>query len=368
MEETRMKRRSRFLSSGWARFWIGALLGLIVMGVALTPTSYYVIRPGSAIELQPMVTVEGGQKDEKGVLMLTTVRMGKANVLGYLYAKADPYAEIVEESVIHSPHETDEQYNQRELQKMKTSQENAEIVAFRKAGIPIKVKEQGALVVYLIPNMPAEKKLKIGDVITRVDNKEIKNAKELLASLKGRQAGDKVKLRFLRDGQEKTAEIELKTFPKEPGEKQARAGIGIAYPDSDGPVTKREVEVPKKVSIKSENIGGPSAGMMFTLEIFNQLTPGDLTKGYRVAGTGTIREDGSVGPIGGVEHKVRASDKMKADIFFAPDNPVPPGSKARSNYADAKAEAERLGTDMKIVPVRTVDDAITYLENLPPKS
>ncbi|WP_286884565.1 SepM family pheromone-processing serine protease [Aneurinibacillus sp. UBA3580] len=359
--------RRRFLGGRFAPFIAAVLAAVVILAVVLYPTDYYIIRPGSAIELQPMVTVEGGQKDEKGMLMLTTVRMSKANVLGYLYAKTDPYADLVKETTVHSPHETDEQYNLRELQEMKNSQQNAMIAAFRKAGLPVKVNEQGALVVFLVSDMPAKQYLKIGDVITKVDDREIKNAAQLLAVLKGRKAGETVKLTFIRDGQAKTADIRLKAFPKTPGQKETRAGIGIAYPNPDGPTTKRDIELPKKVTIQSENIGGPSAGMMFTLEIFNQLTPGDLTKGYRIAGTGTINADGRVGPIGGVKHKVRASDKMEADIFFAPDNPTPAGSKQRSNYADAKAEAEKLGTKMKIVPVRTLDDAIKYLESLPPK-
>ncbi|QYY41626.1 PDZ domain-containing protein [Aneurinibacillus thermoaerophilus] len=366
MEETSMIRHRRFFASRWTRFIVAVLIAAVLAAIAFSPTPYYIVQPGSAIELEPMVTVEGGEKDEKGVLMLTTVRMGKANVLGYLYAKISPYAELINEKAIHSPHETDEQYNRRELQEMKHSQENAMIVAFRKAGLPVKINERGALVVFLIPNMPAEKYLKIGDVIIGVDGKNIKNAKQLLTSLKGRQAGEKVKLTYIRDGHAKTVEMTLKALPQAPGEK-IRGGIGIAYPDPDGAVTARDVELPKRVTIQTENIGGPSAGMMFTLEIINQLTPGDLTKGYRIAGTGEIHENGTVGPIGGVEHKVRAADKMKADIFFVPDNPVPPGSKARSNYADAKAEAEKLNTGMKIVPVRTVDDAIRYLESLPPK-
>lgn len=363
-----MSLRQRLFKGRLAPFIFAVLAAAVVLAVAFYPTSYYIIRPGSAIELAPMVTVEGGQKDEAGVLMLTTVRMAKANVLGYLYAKADPYSELMEEGKVHSPHETDEQYNLRELQEMKNSQENAMIAAFRQAGLPVKVIEKGANVIFLVPDMPAEKQLQIGDIITKVNDTPIKNAPDLLAALKGRKAGETVRLTFKRDGQMRSAVVALKAFPKAPGEKEARAGIGIAYPNPDGPVTAREVELPKKVTIASEKIGGPSAGLMFTLEILNQLTPGDLTKGYRIAGTGMISATGKIGPIGGVEHKVRAADKAGADFFFAPDNPVPQGSKQRSNYADAKAEAEKLGIDMKIVPVRTLDDAIQYISGLPPKS
>ncbi|MNP27216.1 Lon protease [compost metagenome] len=97
---------------------------------------------------------------------------------------------------------------------------------------------------------------------------------------------------------------------------------------------------------------------MFTLEIYNQLTPGDLSKGYRVAGTGTMAEDGTVGPIGGVQFKIVASDREKAEIFFVPED----------NYKDAKAKADAIGTQMKLVPVKTVDDALDYLNGLSVKT
>ncbi|WCN39048.1 SepM family pheromone-processing serine protease [Aneurinibacillus uraniidurans] len=362
-----MNGRRRFIKSRWGAFGIGALIVVILFGIALSPTSYYIIRPGSAIELQPIVTVEGGAKHEKGTLMLTTVRMGPANVLGYIVGKLDPYTELRKEETVKSPYETDEQYNERELLDMKNSQQNAMMVAFRKAGLPVTVTEEGALVVFFVPNMPAKQYLQIGDVITKVGNVSVRNSKQLLDVLHQYKAGDTARLTLMRDGKEITASVPLKPLPVAAGEKP-RAGIGIAYPDPDGPMTARDVQVPKKVEIQSENIGGPSAGLMFTLEILSQLTPGDLTKGYRIAGTGTIRQDGTVGPIGGAYHKVRAAEKMNADIFFAPNNDVMPGSKMRSNYVEAKEEAEKLGMKVKVVPVRTVDDALNYLKSIPPKA
>lgn len=97
---------------------------------------------------------------------------------------------------------------------------------------------------------------------------------------------------------------------------------------------------------------------MFTLEIYNQLTPGDLTKGHRIAGTGTITKEGVVGAIGGVVHKIVAADRKEAEIFFVP----------KDNYKEAAAKAEQIGTKMKLVPVSTVDDALAYLKTLSVKS
>lgn len=93
------------------------------------------------------------------------------------------------------------------------------------------------------------------------------------------------------------------------------------------------------------------------MEIYNRLTPGDLTKGYRIAGTGTINAEGVVGPIGGVKHKIVAADREGAEVFFVPIK----------NYEEAKTKADKIGTSMKLVPVSTLDEALKYMEELPVK-
>ncbi|WCK53020.1 SepM family pheromone-processing serine protease [Aneurinibacillus sp. Ricciae_BoGa-3] len=351
-------RRTRWFNR-WSASVLVIIAALAVMWVALTPTPYYAIRPGSAIELQPIVNVQGGTKKEKGTLMLTTVQMGPTNVLGYILAKYDPYADLMKADEIHSPSQSDAQYEKQELEVMRTSQQKAEMVAFRKTGTPFTVKNEGAIVMDFVPGKPAEKYLQVGDTIVAVDGEKVTTGTDLLNVLKGRKVGEKIAIKLLRDGQPKQVSIALAQLQTVKGQ-PARAGLGIFNPE-----TKRQLMLSRNVTIISDQIGGPSAGMMFTLEIINQLSKQDLTKGYRIAGTGEIFEDGSVGRIGGIAHKVQASDKVKADIFFAPNDIVPAGVK--SNYEEAKEAADKLHTKMKIVPVRTVDDALAYLRSLPPK-
>lgn len=112
-----------------------------------------------------------------------------------------------------------------------------------------------------------------------------------------------------RDKEEKTYEMKLKTFKEDP----KRAGLGVSL------ITDRNVKVKPEVDMDIENIGGPSAGLMMSMEIYNQLTKEDETKGHHIAGTGTIDDEGKVGPIGGISQKVVAADKAGADIFFAPN-------------------------------------------------
>ena len=163
----------------------------------------------------------------------------------------------------------------------------------------------------------------------------------------------KIQIVYKREETEKRATIALKPFKDRPNQ----VGLGISLDDYT------RVTTDPIISINSEQIGGPSAGLMFSLEIYNQLTKGDLTKGYQIAGTGTIDEAGKVGPIGGIGQKIVAADKSGADIFFAPNE----NGNARSNYQDALVAAKDIDTKMKIVPVDSFDQAVEYLEHLKKK-
>jgi PDZ domain-containing protein len=122
--------------------------------------------------------------------------------------------------------------------------------------------------------------------------------------------------------------------------------VGVMLSDADV-----QVVFPVDVTIDSQNIGGPSAGMMFTLEIIDELTPEDLTHGRRIAGTGTINVDGVVGPIGGIRQKVFGAIDAGAEIILVPAD----------NYDEALTAA---GDKITVVKVATIEDAIAYLNSL----
>ena len=124
-----------------------------------------------------------------------------------------------------------------------------------------------------------------------------------------------------------------------------------------------------QVTIDSGSIGGPSAGLMFTLEIYEQLTGKNLRQGKEIAGTGTINSAGEVSRIGGIDKKVASADQAGVEVFFAPDDEISKEMKKeypelQSNYEEAKKAAKELNSSMKIVPVKTVQDALDYLENM----
>jgi PDZ domain-containing protein len=302
-----------------------------------------------AKELAPIIEVENGN-GEKGSFMLTTIRMGKANIYAYTIAKFSKYQEIYPVEEVRSKDETDEEYNVRQLHMMEGSKTNAIEVAYKKANIPVKFRFNGVYVLQVIPNMPAEGKLKPGDRVTRIDGEEFESMDQFIDYIGEKKPGDKVEVTYERDGQSHTVSLAVQTFSKD----KNKVGIGI------GLVDDKQIEVHPKVTIDSEEIGGPSAGTMFSLEIYNQLTKTDLTKGYQIAGTGTISPDGTVGRIGGIEQKIVAADKAGAEIFFAPEEK----GVSDSNYKMAVKTAKDIGTSMKIVPIETFDDAVAYLEKL----
>lgn len=325
---------------------------VLILASAFYYLPYYVTKPGMAKELEPIIKVAGGDQ-EKGSFMLTTVRIGRVNIYSYLLAKWSKYQEIYPESSIRVQGETDEEYNVRQLHLMDNSKNHAIKVAYEKAGKKVSYKYLGVYVLDIHEDMPAADVLKAGDQIIQVDDLRFDSSQQFINYIATKKAGDKVQIVYKREETEKRATIALQPFKDHPN----KVGLGIS-PDDYTRITTDPI-----VSINSEQIGGPSAGLMFSLEIYNQLTKGDLTKGYQIAGTGTMDEEGKVGPIGGIGQKIVAADNSGADIFFAPNE----NGATHSNYKDALVAAKDIGTKMKIVPVDSFDDAVNYLEQLKKK-
>jgi PDZ domain-containing protein len=343
------------------KFWPSFFIAIVLFsGAYYYPLPYYISMPGDAVELAPIVNVEN-RYPEEGTFMLTTVRMGGANVFNYSLAKWDSYKDIIPKEVILAHYEDEEEYTERQLHVMKASQESAILVAYRLANKPVEVYNDGIMVVQTVENMPGREHFEFGDMITQVDGTAIETSEQLITYLQDKQVGDSVDITYLRREKENKVTVHLAELPMTEEEKAEnappRAGIGISL------ITQRRVKEEPPVEINTERIGGPSAGLMFSLEIYNQLTKEDITKGYRIAGTGTINADGVVGRIGGIHQKIVAADEAKAAIFFAPHEKGVTGS----NYEVAVKAAKDIGTDMKVIPVDTVHDALDYLASLPVK-
>lgn len=332
------------------------IAAIIISSIYYYPLPYFISKPGDALELAPIIQVEGGSEKE-GTFMLTTIRIGGANLFNYVWANWNTYMEIIPKELLLANHESEEEYTERQLRVMKNSQENAIILAYRLAGKKVEVIEEGVIVEGVSADMPAQGILKPGDIIHSIDGHTVNNAEQLIKYVQAQQVGKEIALKFKREGEIVQEKLVLAELPlsKEEVEKQTppKAGLGISIS------TKRTVSAKPPLHIDTERIGGPSAGLMFSLEIYNQLTEEDITKGYRIAGTGTIDPEGKVGRIGGIHQKVVAADKAKADIFFAPRD--------GGNYDKALEAAKDIGTTMEIVPVSSIQDALDYLNRLPKK-
>ncbi|WP_174613144.1 SepM family pheromone-processing serine protease [Virgibacillus ihumii] len=324
---------------------------LAVFFISAYQLPYYVYKPGGADALNPIVEVEDGYSSE-GDMHLVTVRGGQVTPIQYLWAKIKPHHELHPINEIRPEGVSEEEYYHVQLKMMDTSQEKAIAVAYKAADKDIKIEYNGVYVVSVVKDMPADGKLQSGDRITGVDGNEVNKAEDLISYVEDKEAGDTITLEVIRNGEELTKTIKLDTYEKMDG----KVGIGIRL------VTDRGVEVDPDVSFSSGSIGGPSAGLMFSLEIYDQLMKKDLTKGYQIAGTGEVDYEGNVLRIGGIDKKVIAAAEEGCDIFFAPNG----DGDEKSNYEVAKNTAEEIGTDMKIVPVKTFKDALDYLQQLKP--
>lgn len=323
-------------------------LAIIVYVVVYMPTPYMINQPGTAEEIKPMVTIPAGDPEEEGTFMLTTVSVSYANLAMLATSQFQSHTEVVRKE----PDRNEKEYATQQHYYMSSSQSNAIMAAYNLANVKYEVVPEYVFVVGLSKTFASKGNFQSGDIISKVEGQPIERFEDLPELLQGKKAGDRVEVVLNRDGEEIRQQVELVEIGQD--DIAPKAGLGVSV----GEVRKvKPADKDKEVKFADTRIGGPSAGLMFTLEIYNQLTPGDLSKGYRIAGTGTISEDGTIGSIGGVPFKIVASHREKAEIFFVPE----------ANYKDAKAKADEIGTTMQLVPVKHANEALRYLEELPVK-
>jgi Lon-like protease len=327
--------------------WLGVAFTALAMlaGVAIAGWSmqlpYFALSAGPVSDvIDNVVLIEDIEGfDSAGELMMLTVSVQGVNAYELVAAAIDPTVDLLRQERLRAPDETDEEYRERGLQQMDQSKENAIAVALERVGGNLAIGSDGVEVVDLVENAPAAAVLEIGDIITTVEGVEVAVAQDIGQQLADNVPGDSVRIGVKRGDQLLEVDIELTASADDPN----RALVGILA---------QTVNPRYPVDINSANVGGPSAGMMYTLGIIDLLTPGDITNGHVIAGTGTIAPDGTVGGIGGIRQKVVAAEAAGADIVLVP----------ASNYEDALTA---LTDDIEIVAVANVDEALSFLESLP---
>jgi PDZ domain-containing protein len=246
---------------------------------------------------------------------------------------------------------TDEEYMDVLRHMMTSSQQTAVASALNEAGLQVDKRVTGLFLRMLVAGSKAEDVLEVGDILLKVDGHAAQSLQAVSSYITSKKkAGDTIEATILRDGVERTKRIELV-----PTNDQGKPGIGAIF-EPEYAVTPS-----RKVDFAESDIGGPSAGLMFSLEILDQLLPENLTHGLKIAGTGTIDMNGSVGQIGGMRDKIIAAHQAGVDLFFCPKDQ----DAASSNAQEAIDEAKKRGyDDLRIIPVGSLQEAVDYLRSL----
>jgi PDZ domain-containing protein len=322
-----------------------ALLAIVFLILWLTPSSQYIFLPDRAHPVSPLVTVAGHQgKPGQGDIYYVDIRLRKATLLERLFPQARDGGELVPAAAIQAPGQSDSQRQQADLREMSRSQSVAAAVALREAGYKVVARPTGALVDDTAPGLPAAGHLEPTDVIVSIDGHPVRTLANLRRLIRARPVGSALRIGFRRGAALRQTTLKSVADPQDKG----APIIGVAVEQDS------YVRLPLAVRINSGDIGGPSAGLAFALDVLQKLGR-NVTHGHRVAATGEIHLDGSVGPIGGIVEKTIGVRRSGIDVFL-----VPAGDNAR--------EAKRHAGNVRIVPVQSFQQALHALATLPPKS
>ncbi|AVV40586.1 PDZ domain-containing protein [Streptomyces sp. ID05-04B] len=336
------------------------LIALLCAGV-LIPVPYSEMSPGPTVNTlgdhdgEPVLQISGRKTyATSGHLNMTTVRVTSAdyrmNLAEAVYGWLAHDNKVVPHDTLYPDGKTEEQSTQENAEEFSQSQESAKVAALKELKVPV---TSWVIVSTVVKGSPAEGRLHAGDVIKAVDGSAVKEPGDVAKLVTKHKAGENVVFTIVPAKEQAAAEKAHRTATTtqkvsittaasdDSGEKRAIVGIS-AGTDHTFPFT---------VDIKLADVGGPSAGLMFALGIYDKLTPGSLTGGKFVAGTGTIDDDGKVGPIGGIEMKTVGARGQGARFFLTPAD-------------NCKAAAKDTPSGLRLVKVDTIDDALAALEDI----
>ena len=319
-----------------------AVIVLCVLALELISSRDYIFLPDKAHPVAPLVTVAGGHDPTgSGGIYFVDVIVRKATLLeqllGGLHSGADLYPadEVVPQGV------TDAQENLVNASEMLTSQQVAAAVALRAIGKKVTTTQSGALVSLTEPGFPAATKLQPTDVIVAVDGQRVRTPDDVRRVMSGKPVGTTFRFTIMRNHRSEV--VPLATVAAGHGSKRGVVGV-ILGPDET-------IHLPVKVSIDAHGVGGPSAGLAFALDLLQELGR-NVSHGHKIAATGEIHLDGSVGEIGGIKQKTIGAREAGVDVFLVP--------------ASNAAEARKYAHGLRIVPVKSFQQALHALATLPP--
>lgn len=323
-----------------------AVVGLVVafLGVVIK-VPYAVEYPGGMTDTLgsadgQIVAVKGAKTyPTEGSLYFTTVSVlggpeRHVSMWEWLAGHLDEDADVIPEERVYGTQTSDEEVRRINEADMQGSQKNAIAAGIRSTGTDV---AQQVVVAEIATDLPADGVLELHDEVLAVDGDPVERVADVTAAISSRKPGDAVTLRVERKGSER--ELELRTTDLGGG----RAGVGIAL--------EPMYDYPFEVRIDAGPVGGPSAGMMFALAVHDVLTPGALTGGKKIAGTGTIDDSGRVGIIGGIDQKMTGARDGGAEYFLAP-------------AANCPDTVGKVPDGLRVVKVADLDEAVSAVEDI----
>ena len=285
---------------------------IALMPIGLIKTEYYFMSPGPPYQWEIDYSNNENYTFE-GNLFQLTVRRDEANVFVYLWSLINDSYDLYPREVILPNGVTPQELSEISIQNMRTSENVAIAVALKNVGYEIESKGDGVAVVGLLEDSPVKDKLKKGDLINSINNTDIYSATEFIATLRTYSIGEKVSIGLLREIDGIKEQIFIKTTLVEHVEYEGEPMVGFL-----ATTVNERFDFPFEIDIKTGNVGGPSAGLMMALNVYNNLIPEDITNSKIIAGTGTIEIDGSVGPVGGIKQKIIAAKRAGAELILVP--------------------------------------------------
>ena len=323
---------------------LGVVLLAVFLGLLTVQSSDYIFLPDKAHPVAPLVKVRGGLEPQRGGVYFVDVVVRKATLLEQLFGGLHKGADLYPASAINPPGVDDKQRRTIDLEDMKRSQVVAAAVAEKAAGKKVVMRAIGSRIIAVEPKKPADGKLEPDDVIVDLDSKRVRSPRDVFVAMKQHKVGDTVTFTIERG--KKTLVEKIKTVTS--GAKPPRPIVGVLLE------TAYDIRLPIPVNIDAGNVGGPSAGVAFALDVYEELNH-DILHGNKIAATGEIRPDGSIGPIGGIKQKTIGARAAGVDAFL-----VPAGDNAR--------DARKYADGLRIIPVETFPQALRALATLPHKA
>lgn len=322
------------------------LLLSAVIGAAVVEIPYVALRPGAVRPVTEQVLVEGARSyPPEESIAYTTVNTGSTTLLEALVGWLDDDIDVLPKERVQGDRSEDEnrRYN---AQLMDTSKLTAVAVALEFLGEEVVIRTTGTVVRTIVEGTPAAERLELDDVVVAVDGEPVDEPDELGRALQNGGPGAEHALTVERPpGSTSRTDVTIRTVPAP--DDPTRAIIGVA--DLEERIAG--YEFPVDVTIDSGRVGGPSAGLAFTLAVIDVLTSGELTGGHKVAATGTIKLDGTVGPVGGGAQKAVSVRAAGYEVFLVPS-------------AELDEVREAVGDDLQVIAVDSLAEALDALDSL----